>query len=184
MVEIRSVTSRRWLTSTNLRDLHVWSSEISDVSSVANLTQLTRLELQNNQIADVSPLADLANLKDVMLLGNLLLSTAQSTIDVLEAGGTTVSDDILLLPLGDNNTLRLDGDGDYVEIPDSPSLDVTGNITLECWVNVNEITHESGRLIVKTWAGDKNPWMVYGLVREGGAIDWCLAWRMLTKDPS
>ena len=136
---------------------------------MANLTQLTRLELQNNQIADMSPLADLANLKDVMLLGNPLLSTAQSTIDVLEAGGTTVGDDILLLPLGDNNTLRLDGDGDYVEIPDSPSLDVTGNITLECWVNVNEITHESGRLIVKTWAGDKNPWMVYGLVREGGS---------------
>ena len=67
-----------------------------------------------------------------------------------------------------NKVLSLDGDGDYIEIPHSPSLNITGNITLECWVKVTEITNEWDRLIVKTWPGDDDPWVEYGLVREAG----------------
>ena len=31
--------------------------------------------------------------------------------------------------------LKFDGKGDFVEVPDSPSLDITNNITIEAWVN-------------------------------------------------
>ena len=33
-----------------------------------------------------------------------------------------------------NKALSLDGDGDYVEIPHSKSLDITDKITMEAWI--------------------------------------------------
>ena len=58
--------------------------------------------------------------------------------------------------------------GEWVEVPDSPSLDITDEITLMCWVYPTEFTAEWLRIIVKTWAGDTAPWMVYGFYEFGG----------------
>ena len=58
--------------------------------------------------------------------------------------------------------------GGWIEVPDSPSLDITDEITLMCWVYPTEFTNEWFRIIVKTWAGDTAPWMVYGFYEFGG----------------
>ncbi|MDE0010736.1 MAG: LamG domain-containing protein [Candidatus Poribacteria bacterium] len=59
--------------------------------------------------------------------------------------------------------------GGWVEVPDSKSLDIRDEITLMCWVYPTEFTNEWFRIIVKTWAGDTAPWMVYGFYEQGGS---------------
>lgn len=67
------------------------------------------------------------------------------------------------------NSVELSGEaGGWIEVPDSPSLDITDEITLMCWVYPTEFTAEWLRIIVKTWAGDTAPWMVYGFYEFGG----------------
>ena len=67
------------------------------------------------------------------------------------------------------NSVELSGEaGGWIEVPDSPSLDITDEITLMCWVYPTEFTAEWFRIIVKTWAGDTAPWMVYGFYEFGG----------------
>ena len=66
--------------------------------------------------------------------------------------------------------IELSGDaGGWVEVPDSDSLDITDEITLMCWVYPTQFTAEWFRIIVKTWAGDTAPWMVYGFYEQGGS---------------
>ena len=38
-----------------------------------------------------------------------------------------------------NKVLSLDGNGDYVEVPDSESLDITSEITVELWFNADDV---------------------------------------------
>ena len=67
------------------------------------------------------------------------------------------------------DAVELSGEaGGWVEVPDSPSLDITDEITLMCWVYPTEFTDEWFRIIVKTWAGDTAPWMAYGFYEFGG----------------
>ena len=40
--------------------------------------------------------------------------------------------------------LSCDGSDDYVEVPDSDSLDITNAITMECWVKLNELASVKG----------------------------------------
>ncbi len=47
---------------TNLTELFLDGNQISDISPLANLTNLTKLDLDYNQISDVSPLSNLTNL--------------------------------------------------------------------------------------------------------------------------
>ena len=56
----------------------------------------------------------------------------------------------------------------WVEVPDAPSLDITDEIALMLWACPTQFTDEWLRMLVKTWAGDTEPWMVYGLYQEGG----------------
>ena len=66
--------------------------------------------------------------------------------------------------------IELEGEaGGWVEVPDSKSLDITDEITLMCWVYPTQFTNEWFRIIVKTWAGDTAPWMVYGFYEQGGS---------------
>ena len=58
--------------------------------------------------------------------------------------------------------------GGWIEVPDSDSLDITDEITFMCWVYPTQFTDEWLRIIVKTWAGDTAPWMVYGFYEFGG----------------
>lgn len=68
------------------------------------------------------------------------------------------------------DAIELSGDaGGWVEVPDSDSLDITDEITLMCWVYPTQFTGEWFRIIVKTWAGDTAPWMVYGFYEQGGS---------------
>ena len=68
------------------------------------------------------------------------------------------------------NAVSLSGaNGGWVEVPDSPSLDITNEITLMCWVNPTQFTDEWFRILVKTWKGDTAPWMVYGFYEWGGS---------------
>ncbi len=67
------------------------------------------------------------------------------------------------------DSIELSGEaGGWIEVPDAPSLDITDEITLMCWVYPTEFTAEWFRIIVKTWAGDTAPWMVYGFYEFGG----------------
>jgi len=53
-----------------LTSLYLGGNEISDISLLGNLTNLTRLSLGSNQISDVSPLANLINLTSLHLDDN------------------------------------------------------------------------------------------------------------------
>ena len=54
---------------TNLTSLFLWDNQITDVSPLSSLTNLTELSLGNNQITDVSSLSSLTNLR-LLSLGN------------------------------------------------------------------------------------------------------------------
>lgn len=47
-----------------------------------------------------------------------------------------------------NNALGFDGIDDYVEIPDSSTLDITNQITILAWINLDELTGEADQNMV------------------------------------
>ncbi|EAG1723523.1 hypothetical protein BBW79_14345, partial [Listeria monocytogenes] len=55
---------------TNLSTLYLNNNQISDISPLANLTNLSTLYLNNNQISDISPLANLTSLSTLSLVIN------------------------------------------------------------------------------------------------------------------
>ena len=55
---------------TNLSELCVYGSEITDLSPLKGLTNLKNLDLRWNQISDLSPLKGLTNLRVLSLTGN------------------------------------------------------------------------------------------------------------------
>ena len=52
------------------------NNQISDISPLAGLAELTWLDLDSNQISDISPLAGLTNLIDLSLEGNPIADTS------------------------------------------------------------------------------------------------------------
>lgn len=49
--------------------------------------------------------------------------------------------------------LFFDGIDDYIEVPDSPSLDITGPITIEVWINFTDYPNCCWNVVVaKTWS--------------------------------
>lgn len=60
--------------------------------------------------------------------------------------------------------LRQDGSGDYSLVPNSPSLDITGNITLAAWIRPEKIATQ--RIINKTVAGQSG----YSLFLSGNGF--------------
>jgi uncharacterized repeat protein (TIGR01451 family) len=63
-------------------------------------------------------------------------------------------------------SLALDGSGSYVLVPNSPSLDITGPVTVEAWIKTNSIAQES---IVERgrWNGDVDGGYALRLSEEG-----------------
>jgi len=57
--------------------------------------------------------------------------------------------------------LRFDGVDDYVEIPDSPSLDITGDFTIALWLNAPDMTAPRYYTIYAKGAN------TYNLIRHG-----------------
>lgn len=58
--------------------------------------------------------------------------------------------------------------GGWVEVPDSPSLDIVDEITLMAWVYPTTFNNEWQRIVNKCWAGDTWPWMSYGFYEQAG----------------
>ncbi|HIE28843.1 TPA: hypothetical protein EYP66_16330, partial [Candidatus Poribacteria bacterium] len=71
-----------------------------------------------------------------------------------------------------NKALSLDGDGDYVSIPHSSSLDISGNITVEVWFKMVNTTPTNHWLVVdKSHGGeDSTGWVLQGL--PTGELGW------------
>ena len=65
------------------------------------------------------------------------------------------------------NSLRFAGN-DYVEVPDSTSLDITDAITLEAWINTTAY-NDYDRIIAKPWESNTDPWNVYALFFDNEA---------------
>lgn len=52
---------------------------------------------------------------------------------------------------GTKYALQFDGLADFVEVPDSPSLDLTNSLTLEAWINFDVGGDNNPRIISKGW---------------------------------
>ena len=68
--------------------------------------------------------------------------------------------------------------GGWVEVADSPSLDIADEITLMAWVYPTAFTNEWQRIVNKCWAGDVWPWMSYGFYEQAstnGRIGFTIA---------
>jgi|GEM_PF-3508586 len=68
---IQSLTGLEW--AINLQELRLVKNQISDISSLANLTKLKWIALNSNQIIDISPLANLINLHSLDLSDNKII---------------------------------------------------------------------------------------------------------------
>ena len=74
-------------------------------------------------------------------------------------------------PFTGNLVLNLDGNGDYVEIPDSPSLDLNGNqMTVEAWIKVNSFAGDYRCIIGKIGWSNSSDWSYNFHITDNGAL--------------
>ena len=69
-----------------------------------------------------------------------------------------------------NNSLAFDGVNDYVNIPNSPSIDISGkNLTIAFWAQITDLSGDDV-LIGKPWnpSSMSSPWYQYGIEFSGG----------------
>jgi hypothetical protein len=66
-------------------------------------------------------------------------------------------------PLQGEATSLSVANGSYVQVADSPSLDITGAITLEAWVYKTWNGEDWNIVFSKPWTSDNSPWHVYRL---------------------
>lgn len=72
----------------------------------------------------------------------------------------------LQLAFSQDNCLDFDGNNDYVAVPDDSSLDITGALTIEAWINPDVISPEK-TIVIK---GTANQCVNYGLVAKNGNL--------------
>lgn len=81
---------------TNLTYLDLRHNSISDLSPLANLTNLTYLHLYDNLVVDVTPLANLSNLTSLYLADNFIVDvtplTALTNLETLDLSGNQITD--------------------------------------------------------------------------------------------
>ena len=80
--------------------------------------------------------------------------------------GTPQGDAKIVTDAERGQVLELDGNGDYVEVPNSPSLNITGNqITLAAWVWHDDVSGSPEIIIAKVFNNTthSNPYFSYGL---------------------
>ena len=87
----------------NLNLLFAKNCSLTSVESLASLTGLTRLDLDNNEISDLSSLASLPAIRELYLSGNPLTDSErnQAALGSLNSAGVKVVHDDLL-PSDDN----------------------------------------------------------------------------------
>jgi hypothetical protein len=66
--------------------------------------------------------------------------------------------------VGMGQALSFNGDGDYVEVADSASLDITGDLTIEAWVKFDSFAFPHSFVVGKDTTGQRS----YGLFVDGG----------------
>lgn len=76
MTELKDLTS--------LKDLRLFSNQITDVSLLANMTELEILDLRRNAISDISPLTGLTKLKKLYLEENPLNAQAVIHLQIIK----------------------------------------------------------------------------------------------------
>lgn len=96
---------------TNLSTLVFSKDSVTDLTPVANLTNLTDLEFGNNQVSDISPLAKLTNLTDLEFPRNQVLDIsplhALNQLDYFNAKFQFITQPTLLLPAKSSFTTNL-----------------------------------------------------------------------------
>ena len=96
---------------TNLRILYLWRNNISDISAVANMINLTRLYLRDNNISDISAVAGLTNLKWLRLghnsVSDISAVAGLTNLKGLGLGNNSISDISALTELTDLKGLWL-----------------------------------------------------------------------------
>ena len=96
----------------NLTELYLYNNQISDIGPLSNLTNLNRLYLYSNQINDISPLSNLSNLTVLDLQQNPLTTRSASIIQELRGTGATVLHDdplpeVVIASIPDTNLRKL-----------------------------------------------------------------------------
>ncbi|MEG4184916.1 leucine-rich repeat domain-containing protein, partial [Microcoleus sp. Pol14D6] len=127
---------------TNLTTLDLNNNQISDISFLGSLTNLTTLDLNNNQISDISFLGSLTNLTTLDLSNNQISDISflgsLTNLTELHLSGNRISDISFLGSLTNLTELRLN-DNQIIEISALRSLT---NLT-ELDLDYNQITEIS-----------------------------------------
>jgi len=104
---------------TKLSNIAIDNNQISDISPLAGLTNLTFLYLNDNQISDISPLAGLTNLDHLYLWDNQISDisplTGLTNLTTLALSGNQISDISSLVGLTNLDWLGLDDNPLYQE---------------------------------------------------------------------
>ncbi len=82
--------------------------------------------------------------------------------------------------------LSLDGIDDYVSVPDSSELRTFSQMTLSCWINVNEITYTNGHGEMIVGKGKHTPSNIYALWVADDIVAGkvCFSYTMIYSDTS
>lgn len=114
---------------TNLTELSLWNNQISDISPLASLVNLTRLELFHNQISDISSLASLTKLVwlklDYNQISDISPLASLNGLTLLHLSSNQISDVTPLASLTDLTELSLD----FNQVGDVSSLESLTKLT-------------------------------------------------------
>ena len=112
-------------------------SNISDISALANLTNLQTLNLSGNSISDIGALANLTNLTELNLSGNKIISDISAlrnltNLQTLNLSNNNISDIGALANLPNLQTLDLSGNGiisigELGSLPNLQTLNLSSN---------------------------------------------------------
>lgn len=84
--------------------------------------------------------------------------------------GTVYGENWVESQSGFGKALKFDGVNNYVEVPDSASLDITGEITIECWVKREQAVYQT--LISKWSAVDNQRSYLVALTADNNVRFW------------
>ena len=79
-----------------LKELYIYSINLSDISEISKLNSLEKLDLHNNKISDISPLENLTNLKYLKLnknsISNLYYLRNMNILEELDLSSNAIYD--------------------------------------------------------------------------------------------
>ncbi|MEM4245014.1 MAG: LamG domain-containing protein, partial [Candidatus Nanoarchaeia archaeon] len=137
-----------------------YTSKVFDAGSNANWNLLQWLpatpygqELPNNGENETSKYPNGADMSGNVLLMHMNEESG-NVIDNSGMGNTgTVNGEVVYGNVGKfNNSISFNGSGDYIEVSDTASLDITNELTIEAWVNNDkDSTTNKFQTIISKW---------------------------------